>query len=400
MFTLGQNKVFRDSPDKEPQMSAHNSLPTDVKMLRCSSKDGDNKNPSTSSQGFGREASQETHTSGRHDLCNYFPTVSSNPALMGGSEGPYISPQMAPSWFDQYGKTAEAANQQHSFSKASEAMENNMLKLRSDTGNLASLGQSTPVADANEAAPCYLDQNIVLRPKKRKCLMRLLPWHKEVSQGPQRRQDISTAELDWSQTSNRLIEKFEDEAEMMEDDSSIPRPRKRLILTSQLTQLLLPPAPAAILAAEANSSYESLTYFVARSALGDACSSISCSDGCSCTGVHRRNRWHEKSKTSEKGGDDIFSEVEGFVERCSKLENALSRLEKRSSLLDLRVECQDLERFAIINRLGKFHGRGQSDGVESSSAFDSAPRRIFPERYVTALSMTGDHPEGVLCFSL
>ncbi|KAJ0973890.1 hypothetical protein J5N97_015855 [Dioscorea zingiberensis] len=371
MFTLGQNKVFRDSPDKEPQMSAHNSLPTDVKMLRFSSKDGDNKNPSTSSQGFGREASQETHTSGRHDLCNYFPTVSSNPALMGGSERPYISPQMAPSWFDQYGKTAEAANQQHSFSKASEAMENNMLKLRSDTGNLASLGQSTPVADANEAAPCYLDQNIVLRPKKRKCLMRLLPWHKEVSQGPQRRQDISTAELDWSQTSNRLIEK-----------------------------LLLPPAPAAILAAEANSSYESLTYFVARSALGDACSSISCSDGCSCTGVHRRNRWHGKSKTSEKGGDDIFSEVEGFVERCSKLENALSRLEKRSSLLDLRVECQDLERFAIINRLGKFHGRGQSDGVESSSAFDSAPRRIFPERYVTALSMTGDHPEGVLCFSL
>ncbi|KAJ0973945.1 hypothetical protein J5N97_015910 [Dioscorea zingiberensis] len=183
-------------------------------------------------------------------------------------------------------------------------MENNMLKLRSDTGNLASLGQSTPVADANEAAPCYLDQNIVLRPKKFKMSNEASTLAQGgESQGPQRRQDI---------------------------------------------------------------------------------------------------RWHEKSKTSEKGGDDIFSEVEGFVERCSKLENALSRsrLEKRSSLLDLRVECQDLERFAIINRLGKFHGRGQSDGVESSSAFDSAPRRIFPERYVTALSMTGDHPEGVLCFSL
>ncbi|KAJ0973968.1 hypothetical protein J5N97_015933 [Dioscorea zingiberensis] len=249
-------------------------------------------------------------------------------------------------------------------------MENNMLKLRSDTGNLASLGQSTPVADANEAAPCYLDQNIVLRPKKRKCLMRLLPWHKEVSQGPQRRQDISTAELDWSQTSNRLIEKpqFEDEAEMMEDDSSIPRPRKRLILTSQLTQLLLPPAPAAILAAEANSSYESLTYFVARSALGDACSSISCSDGCSC-GM-------ESPRHPRKVGMIFFSEVEGFVERCSKLENALSRLEKRSSLLDLRVECQDLERFAIINPVRQVPWWGQSDGVESSSAFDSAQQDI------------------------
>ena len=37
-------------------------------------------------------------------------------------------------------------------------------------------------------------------------------------------------------------------------------------------------------------------------------------------------RWHGKSKTSEKGGEHIFSEtVGGFVERSSKLENAFSR---------------------------------------------------------------------------
>lgn len=37
-------------------------------------------------------------------------------------------------------------------------------------------------------------------------------------------------------------------------------------------------------------------------------------------------RWHGKSKTSEKGGEDILSDtVGGFVERSSKLENAFSR---------------------------------------------------------------------------
>ncbi|KAM0936676.1 hypothetical protein DsansV1_C26g0191151 [Dioscorea sansibarensis] len=399
MFTFGQNEVSRGSADKELGMHAHSPLQTNVKMLHLPSKD--DRNPSTSSHAFGREASQETHASGRQNLYNYSSNLSSKPALMGGSEHPCISPQMAPSWFDRYGKTAETANQQHFFSKVSKGMENNLLNLRSDTSHLTNLVGSTSIADDNEMVPCYPNQSIVLRLKKRKCLMKPLAWHREVSQGPQRRQDISLAEVDWSQASNRLIEKAEDEVEMMEDGPSIPRPRKRLILTTQLTQVLLPPAPAAVLAAKANSSYESVTYFVARSALGDSCSAISCSDICSSTCVHGRNRWHGKSKTSEKGGEHIFSEtVGGFVERSSKLENAFSRLEKRSSILDLRVECQDLERFTIINRLGKFHGRSQSDGVEISSGLDSNPRRLFPERYVTALPMRGDHPEGVLCLSL
>ena len=76
------------------------------------------------------------------------------------------------------------------------------------------------------------------------------------------------------------------------------------------------------------------------------------------------------------------------------------RLDKRTSLLDVRLEWQEVERISLINQLGKFHGRSQADGAESSSASQNAPRKIFPQRYVTAFSKPGNVPEGVLCLTL
>lgn len=43
-------------------------------------------------------------------------------------------------------------------------------------------------------------------------------------------------------------------------------------------QQLLPSTPAAILSAEANSEYESVTYSISRLALGNACSMVCCSN--------------------------------------------------------------------------------------------------------------------------
>ena len=77
---------------------------------------------------------------------------------------------------------------------------------------------------------------------------------------------------------------------MMEDCSLIPQARKRLILTTQLMQQLLPPVPAPILAAKVTSAHETLTYFLAKSALGDACSLISCSGGDSGEHLDDMNR--------------------------------------------------------------------------------------------------------------
>lgn len=57
----------------------------------------------------------------------------------------------------------------------------------------------------------------------------------------------------------------------------MPRPKRRLVLTTQLIQQLLRPPSAAVLFADASLCYESVAYFVSRLALGDACSAISCS---------------------------------------------------------------------------------------------------------------------------
>lgn len=75
-----------------------------------------------------------------------------------------------------------------------------------------------------------------------------------------------------------------------------------------------------------------------------------------------------------------------------------SRLDKTVSVLDIRVECQELERFSVINRFARFHIRGQGD--TSGAASSSAMHKPVPQRYVTALPMPRNLPEGVQCFTL
>ena len=61
---------------------------------------------------------------------------------------------------------------------------------------------------------------------------------------------------------------------MIEDGPSLARSRRRLMLTTQLMQQILPPVPR-YLSADAAISYESLIYLMARVIVGDACSMIS-----------------------------------------------------------------------------------------------------------------------------
>lgn len=82
---------------------------------------------------------------------------------------------------------------------------------------------------------------------------------------------------------------------------------------------------------------------------------------------------------------------------CSSL---FHRLDKRSSIVDLRVECQDLEKFSVINRFAKFHGRGQVDGTGTSSSDASSALKVCPQRYVTALPIPRNLPDRVQCLPL
>ncbi|XP_029120843.1 uncharacterized protein [Elaeis guineensis] len=427
-WTRGQRFIFGQNPVlKEVDASIHHSsFPSDVKMLSFSSKENEDKSASTCSQITGRDfPSQDLLASIQHDMQNHAksPIKSSKSTV---NEQPQISPQMAPSWFVQYGAYKDGqilamrdgfSNSQRTansatcfFAKVSESMHNSTLVEQgfnsSKVGTLQQNASSTIIATTDDSPSHSLpldaiDNNVILMPKKRKSsTVELLPWHKEVMQGSRRLQTISTAELDWAQVANRLIEKVGDEFKMMEDCSSITQLRRRLVLTTLLMQQLIPSVPARFLNADATASYESLAYFIAKLALGDACSLISCSGNDSHMLLSNRKMRSEELKSSEKSGDSFFSEVIGnFIGRLEELESNLLRLEKRS-ILDLRVECRDLERCSIINRFAKFHGRAQADRVGSSLTSEDAPHREFHQIKVPAFAMPGNFAEGGLCFSL
>lgn len=232
--------------------------------------------------------------------------------------------------------------------------------------------------------------------KKRKCpTYELLAWHKEATEGSSRPQDMSIAELEWAQAANRKPEKLKEEAEALGDS----HPKKRIILTTQLMQVLFRPPPAAILSDDATTCYNTATYFAARLTLGDACSLANhphmpsdISDSSS-----------GKNVISKGSGDQNLSKmVEEFIDRSKKLEDELLRLENGGSILEIRMESQDLERFSVINRFAKFHSRAQMVASETASSGGgaSAVPKLYPQRYVTASPMPRTVPEGHNCLSL
>ncbi|KAJ9677564.1 hypothetical protein PVL29_022511 [Vitis rotundifolia] len=424
-LAYGYNTVARDASVN------HTSVPSeDPKILSFSSEQMDNRNRNASSQVLpGSIPSQDMLVFGRNDSQNY---SSGNNSVSSRAEHSQISPQMAPSWFDQYGtfkngqmfpmydahKTATMRTVEQPFivGKSSDSLHtrNSMDQVNGafDTSQVANVQHSsTPISMASDhlSAPLSLPPNVtdqslvVARPNKRKsATCELLPWHKEVTQF-RRLQKISMAELDWAQATNRLIDRVEDEAEIIEDGLPFLRPKRRLILTTQLMQQLLCPPPAAILSVDASSNCESVVSSVARLTLGDACSFLSVSGSDSSMSLESGNLLAEKHKTSEKIGDQYFTKVmEDFISRARKLEKDLFRLDNGASILDLRVECQDLEKFSVINRFAKFHSRGQADGPETSSSSDATAnaQKTCPQRYVTALPMPRNLPDRVQCLSL
>ncbi|XP_015579017.1 uncharacterized protein LOC8285072 [Ricinus communis] len=316
--------------------------------------------------------------------------------------------QMAP-MFDA--RLATAAALQLSRGKPSQNLHIHTPLEMLDVANVGQGGRVWPSAAAALVAsqqlsspymlpPEVANQMAITRTKKRKVTeFDLLPWHKEVTQDSKRLQNISLAEQDWAQATNRLIEKVEDEVEVIEDLQPMHRTKRRLILTTQLVQQLFRPAPASIFSRDAASSYGIISYFVSRLSLGDACSLAYCTKNDFPKPVNNDKTNSEKLKISERSGDQkIMEVVEEFTNRANKLDNDFQRLDMTASVVDVRAEFQELERFAVINRFAKFHVRGQMDasGTSSSSA---APKPI-PQRHVLAFPMPRNLPEGVQCLSL
>ncbi|OIV99976.1 hypothetical protein TanjilG_26314 [Lupinus angustifolius] len=398
--------------------SNHASLPpSDPNVLSFSTKPGDGRDTNASPQEVVDYAQKNAL-----NFSNNSKTTSVR------SKHPLINPQMAPSWFEQYGtfkngKTLPTYDVQtmtpqkimdQPFILRSQSDNLHLgrpmeqVNSLSDAGQLGNARQTLmPTSVANEHVPSQLmpppavepDLPITLPKKRESTTSELMPWHKELSQGSERLHDISVAEFEWAQVANRLVEKVEDDAELVEDLTM--KSKRRLVLTTQLMQQLLNPPPAAVLSADVKLNHESVVYSVARLALGDACRSVSWSGSDTIVLPDSKKLLPDKLKSSQKI-DQYILKVEDFVGRAKKLENDISRLDSRASVLDLRVECQDLERFSVINRFAKFHGRGQNDGAGSSSSSNATAnvQKSCPQKYVTAVPMPRNLPDRVQCLSL
>ncbi|CAJ1944179.1 unnamed protein product [Sphenostylis stenocarpa] len=400
------NNIVKDVSDNSSSIP-----PSDPNMLKFSTKAGDARDTNASSQevvGYGQR--------------NALSVANNNKVTSVRSEHSVINPQMAPSWFEQYGtfKNGKMLQMYDVRTMTPQKVMEQPLIMRNQSGSLHLANSMEQVNNLNDAGqnpmltsvssehlPSELllppavepDLSSSMRPKKRKSsLSELIPWHKELSQGSEMLQDISAAELDWAQAANRLVEKIEDEAELVDE---LPmKSKRRLVLTTQLMQQLLNPPPAVVLSADIKLHHESVVYSVARLVLGDACSSISRSENDTLISPGSKSLLPDKLKVSEKF-DQYNLKVEDFNARVRKLENDILRLDSRASILDLRVECQDLERFSVINRFAKFHGRGQNDGAETSSSDATAnAQKSCPQKYVTAVPMPRNLPDRVQCLSL
>ncbi|OMO51630.1 hypothetical protein COLO4_37591 [Corchorus olitorius] len=445
-LSYGSDTMLRDAPVSRPLVPSGDS-----KMLSFSLNSGDNRETHLSSDdivAFARSDSQ------------HFPNGNNSAANLRG-ETSQISPQMAPSWFDRYGtfkngqmlpiydarkiammKTAEkpfivgrppsdSFHAFHSGEQVNAAADASQLDNARKSPNLMPIPEQI---SPQSLPPDITNKNLVaVKVKKRKSMtFEFLPWHREVAQSSQRPQNISMAEVDWAHAANRLVEKVEDEPETIEDWPLVLRSKRRLILTTQLMQQLLRAPPRFVLSLDASKNYETVAYFVARSVLGDACSTAYIPESHTAVPPDSGSTISAKLKMSEGNSkQSILKAAEEFITRAKKLESDLQRtasavlkcslsysntsknvkllvlwdsisLDKRASILDLRVECQDLEKFSVINRFAKFHGRGQTDGAESSSSSDAIAntQKFFPQRYVTALPMPRNLPDRVQCLSL
>jgi hypothetical protein len=319
--------------------------------------------------------------------------------------------QMASSWYNHFGTLRNSQTlSMHDGSRAAafvnatqqlsdeKSLEN--IAQRNEVGSSQAIWPTTVIPSSAVMIPTVSDQKLeIMKSKKRKYVpVKLLPWHRDVTQGCQSLQDIrfdcSMTDEEWARALNRLVEKVDNNAETIEDSLLIPRPKKRLVRTTMLMQQLFRPAPQIILSENSALSFDKIVYFSARLVLGDACSMT--------------NPISDKSTEEPKPPDEIiekqkFPEIaEEFTNRTKKLEDEFPRLENSASILDTRIEYQEMERFSIINRFAKFHIRGQVAAAETSTSTSNIPTipKSFPQRYVTAAPMPSIVPEQGQCISL
>ncbi|KAL9293199.1 hypothetical protein AtEden1_Chr3g0190441 [Arabidopsis thaliana] len=245
---------------------------------------------------------------------------------------------------------------------------------------------------------------VASRPKKRKSATFLQsPWYKVYLQGSELCHNIRIAEQEWSLATNTLSEKVSKllylslsnfpcrsshgylillllpPDDKVDTNEAISPSKRRLVLSTHLLQQLLQPPPTFVfLGDNAALNYEIVLYYVSRINLANSCSLKCRSD-------------FDKSinrQTSKTASDQHSLLVNAFNEKIQKLESDFQSLKRTTSILDIIFEIQDLERFSMINHLGKFHNRAKTF------------KRPIPQKYAVAIQMPMNLPEPLHCLPL
>uniref|UniRef100_A0A1J3JQZ5 Uncharacterized protein n=1 Tax=Noccaea caerulescens TaxID=107243 RepID=A0A1J3JQZ5_NOCCA len=283
-------------------------------------------------------------------------------------------PASAPVWFKQMG-----------------AFRNDQMQPAYDS-------QETPdqLPQHSESLNAVTKDREIIAPKKRKLMRRKqLAWHKEVSNASQREHTISRAEEEWARVANLLVEKAEYDTQS-EFAPPFHRSKRRLVLTSQLTQQLFEPPPSFLLFSAALSSYDALLFFVARATLGDACSSTQKGENVLPLMSPEVEKIPEKIENFERRDMQHSEVAKNLTEKAKKLGESLERLEKTISMADIQFEIADLDKFSVINRFARFHSKGPDSGHPTQSTL----LKPIPQRYIAVGPMPRNLPEGVQCISL
>ncbi|CAA7026971.1 unnamed protein product [Microthlaspi erraticum] len=335
-----------------------------------------------------------------------------------GSDHQQISPQMAPSWYSQYGTFKNGLVQ-----PVNDTGRFTPLKIGEQSSNLGSsvdgadsfqmskqlhtadpsyafqmqqMSGSIPEAETplSESLPHGADKlPMVGKPKKRKiATAEVISWNKEVVQGPQRLKTLSEAEVDWARATNSFAEKVEFETQL--EDSPRVRSKRRAVYARQLMQQLFGAPPARVMSLVASSNYELVAYTAARAALGVACSSATTDRSEHISSPNNSTPLSERTKTERISDQYISKAAEDVISRTRKLETDFAGLENGTTIADLRVEVEDLEKFAVINRFARFHPPSSSMDRTASSL------RLNPQRYVSVAPMPQNIPDRVQCLSL
>lgn len=267
-------------------------------------------------------------------------------------------------------------------------------------GNLSGLGNQMVTSEQSlPVLPPDAKVNLVpSRTKKRKTAMYdCLPWHKEVMKSCRVLPDISSAEQEWAEVTNRIVEKHVDEGGRNEEMQPSVRAKRRLILTTKFMQLVFRPPPPTVLSVDASTDYEIVAYSVTKLALADACS-LANQRRSDCNMPRKIGNLNRNGRMA----DHLSDKATELFQRTKELETPIDRLSKGISVVDVLVECQELEKLCVINHFARYHRRvpdpGAADSVSSSTGVASI--RPFLQRYVSAVPLPLKLPDGVQCVSL